>query len=59
MTKYKLFQKNRIHPINIKLINEDENHKKREVPFLNSPIAFFRNKYENSLNRKHNKKNRK
>jgi hypothetical protein len=49
MTKYKMFQKSRIHPLNIDMINET---RKKDMTFMNSPIAFLRNKYEKTLNRK-------
>lgn len=51
MTKYKLFQKSRIHPLNIDMINETV-REKNDITFINSPIAFLRNKYEKTLNRK-------
>ena len=53
MTKYKMFQKSRIHPLDVHMINTSV-RKKKDIKFVNSPIAFLRNKYENSLNKKIN-----
>ena len=44
-----MFQKSRIHPLNIDMINET---RKKDMTFINSPISFLRNKYEKTLNRK-------
>lgn len=46
-----MFQKSRIHPLNIVMINETV-REKNDITFINSPIAFLRNKYEKTLNRK-------
>jgi len=53
MTKFKMFQKSRVHPLNMKLVN-DTRERSKNIKFVDSPIAFFRNKYEKTINRKIN-----
>lgn len=55
MTKFKMFQKTRVHPLNMKLVNENNKLPYiKNIRFIDSPIAFFRNKYEKTINRKIN-----
>lgn len=55
MTKFKIFQKTRVHPLSMKLVNENNKLPyTKNIRFTDSPIAFFRNKYEKTINRKIN-----
>mgnify|MGYP001241505826 FL=1 len=43
MTKYKMFQKSRIHPLDVHMINNSV-RKKKNIKYVNNPIAFLSNK---------------